>query len=237
MKLLPIASSSLLVGAILLSACSNKAPETNNAVPVDEAPVKEAPQVEVEVEVKAMMIDAGVGQAAIVVGSSTPESDAAFVATTQVQSLTATVVSINLETREVVLTGENENERKITLSEDARNLAQVSPGDIVNVKFIEHVTMELVKGDNMNAFEANIERDVRSEEGEMPLRAKMIKTVAAFTVEAIDTEASTFTLKSVEEISHTFTAKDPANLAKASIGDAVAVTTTKVVAMEVTKAP
>jgi hypothetical protein len=229
----PIASSTLLISAVLLSACADKAPEIAETATTTEAPLS-APAT---VEGKALVVDAGSVKAAVVIEKSTPESAAAFIASTQVQSLTAEVVSINLETREVILKGENGIERSLVAGEDARNLAQVSPGDTVNVKFMEQVTMELVKGDNMEAFNASADRDVRSKEGEMPAHAKLTKTVNVFTIEAIDIEANTFTLKNVAEEMHEFTARDTANLEKAAIGDSVVITTTVVKAIEVTKAP
>ena len=198
-----------------------------------EAPVTET----AEIEAKVLMVDAGSVKAAAVLEKSTPESENAFIASTKAQALTAEVVSVNLETREVVLKGENGIERSLMAGEDARNLAQVSPGDTVNIQLVEQVTMALVKGDNMKAFNATADRDVRSKEGEMPAHAKMTKTINVYTVEAIDIEANTFTLKNVAEEVREFTAKDPANLEKAAIGDSVVITTTMVKAIEVTKAP
>ena len=56
--------------------------------------------------------------------------------------------------------------------------------------------------------------------------------------EAIDhyLEANTFKLRDAEGEVGEFTARDPANLAKAAIGDAVVVTTTEAMAIEVIKA-
>ena len=70
----------------------------------------------------------------------------------------------------------------------------------------------------------------------MPARAAIETTVDVFTVEAIDLEANTFKLKNVDGAVNEFTARNPANLAKAAVGDAVVVTTTEAMAVEVIKA-
>jgi len=52
-------------------------------------------------------------------------------------------------------------------------------------------------------------------------------------LEAIDLEANTFKLKNVDGEVGEFVARDPANLAKAAVGDAVVVTTIEAMAVEV----
>lgn len=236
MTRLQLASSALLAGTILLSACGEKA---QAPAPVTEAPAAaEAPVEEAvaQVETSAIVIEDGAMKAAIVVETSTPESEAAFVASTEVQTMTAKVVSINLETRDVVLVGEDGVEFELVASEDTLNLEQVSPGDTVNAKFMERVTMVLVKGGDLEALDVSVDRQVQAEEGEMPARAEVQKTVNVYTVQAIDLEANTFKLQNVEGDVAQFTARDPANLVKADIGDAVVITTTEAMAVEVLKA-
>jgi hypothetical protein len=101
---------------------------------------------------------------------------------------------------------------------------------------VERVSIELVKGDNLRAIDLKIDETSQAEEGEMPARAEIEATVNVYTVEAIDLEANTFKLRNAEGEVSEFTARDPANLAKAAIGDAVVVTTTEAMAVEVIKA-
>ena len=216
-------SSALLLSVLLLTSCDKT---------TEEAPSEEAANVEVD----AVAVEAGSLTAAAVVEKSTPESEDVFVSATQAEALTATVVSINPETREAVLVGENGVELSLIVHEDAKNLAQVSPGDTVNAKIVQQVTLQLVKGDNLQAYETTEDRKVEAAEGEMPARAEMIQTVLVYTVEAIDIEANTFKLKDVEGAVKEFTAKNPENLTKAAIGDAVVVTITETTAVEVVKA-
>jgi len=216
-----------ILGAVLLFGCSDG---------VDTADT-DSPTVEVgpDVESTAVVVDMGTVKAAVVVEKSTADSDSAFIATTAVRTLTATVVSIDVETREVVLMGEDGVEIELVANEATRNLDQVSPGDTVNAKVVERVSIELVRGGNLQAMDLKIDESAQAEEGEMPARAEIETTVNVYTVEAIDLEANTFKLRNVEGEVGEFTARDPGNLAKAAIGDAVVVTTTEAVAVEVIK--
>jgi hypothetical protein len=219
MTRLHASSISLLLGTILMGGCDD----------TTEAP---AP----EIETSEVVVDMGAVTSRIVVEKSTDESEAAFIATTEVQTLTATVRSIDPETREVVLIREDGAEVELVASDAARNLDQVSPGDTVSVKFLQRMTMELVKGEGVEPLNMVAAGRAQAEDGEMPRRAAMEVTVDAFTVEAIDLEANTFKLKNVDGAVNELTARNPANLAKASVGDAVIATTTDAMAIEVIKA-
>lgn len=216
------------LGAVLLFGCSEGA-ETPAA---DSAAV----QVEPDIEATGVVVDAGTVKAAVVVEKSTAASESAFLASTEVQTLTATVVSVDAETREVVLMGEDGLEFELVASEQTRNLDQVGAGDTVHAKVVERVSIELVKGGDLQAVDVQIDESAQAVEGEMPARAEIETTVNVYTVEAIDIEANTFKLKNAAGEVGEFIARDPANLAKASIGDAVVVTTTEAVAVEVIKA-
>jgi len=223
-------SVALVLGAVLFCGCSDPA----------ETPATDSPATEVvvdpDVETSSAVVDMGAVKAAVVVEKSTADSASAFIAFTAVHTLTAKVVSIDAETREVVLMGEDGAELELVASEKTRNLDQVNPGDTVNAKVVERVSIELVKGDKLQAMDLNIDSNAQAEEGEMPARAAIETTVNVYTVEAIDLEANTFKLRNVEGEVDEFTARDPANLAKAAIGDAVVVTTTEAMAVEVVKA-
>ena len=223
-------SVALVLGAVLSCGCSDPA----------ETPATDSPATEVvvdpDVETSSAVVDMGAIKAAVVVEKSTADSASAFIASTAVHTLTAKVVSIDAETREVVLMGEDGVELELVASEKTRNLDQVNPGDTVNAKVVERVSIELVKGDKLQAMELNIDSNAQAEEGEMPARAAIETTVNVYTVEAIDLEANTFKLRNVEGEVDEFTARDPANLAKAAIGDAVVVTTIEAMAVEVVKA-
>ena len=229
MTRLNTASSALLLGAILLTACGEK---TKVPAAVEPAAVEAVS----EVETSGAVVSAGALTAVAVVEESTDESPDAFVIATEVQTLTATVVSINLETRDVVLVGEDGVELSLVASEKTNNLDQVNPGDTVNAKFMERMTIELVQGETLRAQDTTLTREIQAEAGEMPARAEAEVNISVYTVEAIDLEANTFKLKNVKGEVKQFSARNPAHLAKASVGDSVVITTTEAMAVEVIKA-
>lgn len=227
MKRFTLTPAAILVATTLLTACGDKAEPVTDASTAEAVP---------QVETSALVVEGETLSAAVVLEQSTDESEAAFIATTQVETLTAKVVSINLETRDVTLVGDDGVELELIVSEKTLNLDQVSIGDTVNAKMVERVTIELVKGNNLRASEITTDQEVQAEEGQMPARVEVIKTVNVYTVEAIDIEANTFKLINVEGEVKEFIARNPANLAKAAIGDAVVVTVTDAMAVEVIKA-
>ena len=217
------ASLAIILGASLLSACSDKA----------ESPAAEAAP---EIETSTVTVEDGAVTSTMTVEKSTAESEAAFIAVTGIKTMSAEVVAIDPETREVVLVGEDGVEFALLADEKTNNLDQVSPGDMVDAEVYERITIELVKDDTMRPMDTTAERDVQSDEGEMPARAEVHETVNIYTVEAIDIEANTFQLKDVNGDIEEFSARDPANLAKAAVGDAVVVTVTEAVGVIVTRA-
>jgi hypothetical protein len=218
-----------LLSVFMLGACAEKSVDTPV---VEDAEVTAAPA---EVEANAVVVEGAGTAAALVVEQSTDESEEAFRVTTAVQLLTAKVVSIDSETREVVLVKEDGQQFELMAREDAINLDQVSPGDTVNARFIEQISMQLVKGEGMRAVEMVTDQAAHAQEGEMPARAEVIKKVTVYTVEAIDIEANTFKLKDVNDQVREYTAENPANLAKAAVGDALVVTTVEAMAVDVVK--
>jgi hypothetical protein len=235
-----IASLSLSLTCLLLSGCGDNAGSPSIDPSADGAPAaaEEATITEesADVETSAVVLDDGTMKAVVVVEKSTPESELTFVASTEIQTLTATVVSVDLATRDVVLVGADGVELELVASDKTSNLDQVSPGDTVNAQFMEQVTIQLVKGDELKAQGMSAHREVQAAEGDMPARAEVQETIDIYTVVGIDLEANTFVLRSAAGELEEFAANDPANLAKATVGDSVVVSTTVAMAVEVVKA-
>lgn len=228
---LKTAGLGLLLASAALVGCNN----TETASEAAEQPaVTEAAAPSSEAAVA--IVEAGGATAAVALEKSTDASETAFVAVTKAEALTGTVKSINIETREVVLVGENGVELTLIAGEQAKNLDQVSPGDIVNTEHLQQVTIELIEGGKLPASESVVDLAAQAKEGEMPARAEAETVTSIYTVEAIDIEANTFKLKNVEGAINEFTAKDPKNLQRAAIGDAVVVTVTRAFAIQVVKA-
>ena len=153
----------------------------------------------------------------------------------ETMTVTALVEAINHETREVTLRGPEGNTVSFIASEEARNLGQVSAGDIVVAEYMQSVTIDVVAGDGTAPAAGELEVAGRTEEGQMPGVAALNTTVIQAAVEEINLEANTFKLKGPSGEIKEYTARDPENLKKAAVGDNVIITLTEAIALSVEK--
>jgi hypothetical protein len=151
--------------------------------------------------------------------------------------ITAVVKAIDHETRVVTVKKQDGEEVTFTASEEARNLDQVSVGDILVAEFVEKITVEVLPGDGLGPDAAEAAVLARTEKGEMPGVAAMDSTVTISTVEDINIEANTFKLKGPDGVVTEYVARNPGNLKRAKVGDIVVITDTVAMALTVEKAP
>ena len=147
--------------------------------------------------------------------------------------VTAVVEAINHETRDVVLRRSDGEVIAFTASEEARNLDQVSIGDVVTAEYVESVSIEVMANDGMEAGVGEVAALARTEKGEMPGVAAMDTQIVTATVEEINIEANTFKLKGPNGNIEEYVARNPENLKRAEVGDLVVFTTTEAVAISV----
>jgi hypothetical protein len=150
--------------------------------------------------------------------------------------VTAQVTAINHETREVTLLGSDGNSRSLVIGEEARNLDQVSVGDIVTTEFVESISIEVLAGDGSEPGAGEMLLEERAEKGEMPGGAIIDAVVIQANVVAIDLDAMTYKLEYPSGEIKQYKAIDPENLKKAALGDNVIITITEAVAISVEKA-
>ena len=156
--------------------------------------------------------------------------------TSQSVMVTAQVEAIDQQSRVVTLIAEDGKTVTFTASEDARNLGQVAVGDIVHAEYIQSISLQVVAAENVEPLVAEAAAVVQSEEGEMPGLAALDTIVKVLTVEEINIENNTFKLKDVDGVVSEYVARDPENLKKSAVGDALVATYTKAVAISVEKA-
>ena len=149
----------------------------------------------------------------------------------------ATVEAINHETREVTLKRSDGEIIEFVASEEARNLPQVSVGDIVTAEYSESLSIEVVANEGYEPEAGELAAMARTKEGEMPGLAAMDVQVATATVEEINIEANTFKLRGPDGSVEEYVARNPANLKRAKVGDLVIFTVTTSVAIVVDAAP
>jgi hypothetical protein len=155
----------------------------------------------------------------------------------QMTEITATVATINHETREVTLRDEDGNEVSFVAGDVARNLDQVQVGDIVTAAYEERISVQVFENDGMEPDSAELAAMARAEKGEMPGGAVVDTKIVTAVVEDINIEANTFKLRGPQGEVKEFTARNPENLKRAEVGDLVVMTVTDAVAISVERGP
>ena len=168
-------------------------------------------------------------------GESAPATDKPSLHTSQTVTLTAVVEAINHETREVTLRGPEGDTASFVASEEARNLDQVSVGDMVMAEYEQSLSVEVFANDGSTPGAGEMAVAGRSKLGEMPGMAAVDSLVVTAIVEEINIEANTFKLKGPSGEVKEYVARDPENLKKAAVGDLVVITYTEAVAISVEK--
>lgn len=154
--------------------------------------------------------------------------------------MTATVVSIDLATRDVVLTDEKGKMHKINVSDQARNLDQVKVGDKVNAVYTEALSLQLKKrnpGDPPPGPATVQEGMSRAPQGAKPGGVVGRQVTAIATITAIDTKKQVVTLRGPKGNEYDVDVLDPAQLKGVTKGDQVEVVYTEAIAISVTSAP
>ncbi len=168
-------------------------------------------------------------------GETAPATDKPSLYSSQTMVVTAAVEAINHETREVTLRGPEGETSSFVASEDARNLDQVSVGDIVMAEYEQSLSIEVFANDGSVPGAGELAAAGRSEKGEMPALAAIDSQVITATVEEINIEANTFKLKGPSGEVNEYVARNPENLKKAAVGDLVVITYTQAIALSVEK--
>jgi len=147
--------------------------------------------------------------------------------------VTAKVTAIDHETRVVTVVRTDGEEITFTASEEARNLDQVSVGDILTAQYETTVSIEVIAHDGMEPDAAMASALARTEKGRMPGIAAMDAMVIVAKVEEINLEMNTFKLKGPDGEVNEYVARNPDNLRRSEVGDLVVITTTEAVAITV----
>jgi hypothetical protein len=162
------------------------------------------------------------------------------VGVSQTVKMTATVVSIDLATRDLVLTDSKGKMHKVNVSDQARNLDQVKIGDKVPAEYTEAISLELKKKGTADAppGPATVQEAMsRSPKGAKPGGVVGRQVTALATVVAVDTKKQLVTLRGPQGNEYDVEVLDPAQLKAVTKGDQVEVVYTEAVAISVTSAP
>ena len=151
-------------------------------------------------------------------------------------TVTATVLKINHETREVTVKTEDGEEHTFVASEDVKNLAQVKPGDVITATYGEALAYEVKKGGQV-ADVATVVGGGAAAPGSMPAAGIARQTTATVLITAIDPKVPSVTFKGPRGNTRTIKVLHPEKLEGVSVGDTVELTFTEAFAVKVEAAP
>jgi hypothetical protein len=154
----PLASTSALVFALVLSACATDGKQTD---------AKATPGMQTEQK-----------------GAVTPKGDAA--ASVTISTVTATVEAIDLATRMVTVVGPEGNAFVLQAGEKVRNLDQVKVGDKVKVEYYEGLVAELNAPGASPKEVTMTDAMIKAAPGERPAGAVGEATTATVVIEYVD---------------------------------------------------
>jgi Cu/Ag efflux protein CusF len=157
---------------------------------------------------------------------------------TKTTKMTATVVGIDLGSRDLLLIDSTGKMHKVNVSDQARNLDQVKVGDKVNTEYTEAISVQLKKRGSADGPPVGGDAAmIRSPKGMKPGGAVGRKVTAIATVVAVNSQKQLVTLRGPEGNEYDLQVFDPAQLAAIKKGDEVEVTYTEALAVSVTPAP
>jgi hypothetical protein len=152
--------------------------------------------------------------------------------------MTATVVLIDMGSRDVVLIDSQGKMHKINVSDQVRNLDQVKVGDKVTTEYTEAISVRLKKRGTADLPPASAEEAiVRSPKGMKPGGAVGRKVTAFATVVAVNPKKQFVTLRGPLGNEYDVQVLDPVLLKTVNKGDEVEVVYTEALAISVQSAP
>jgi hypothetical protein len=151
--------------------------------------------------------------------------------------ITARIMAIDYDSRELTLEYEDGSTETLTASPAVKRFDEAEVGDLVEVEYVTALGMELraPTAEELAEPYVELEGNATAPESEAPAGAigRMIRAVC--TVEVLDRIHNTATLMGPNGNLLTIRAKDPANLTKVRIGDTVVTTYTEAVVMSLAK--
>jgi Cu/Ag efflux protein CusF len=154
-------------------------------------------------------------------GSSAAGREAPAVAMGVGAMVTATVVAINEESREVTFRNQDGSIEKLVAGDEVRNFAQIEVGDLLTIEHTISLVMALdpVKGDGVLERKEKVEAG-RAEPGQKPAGTIRKTVQVRAVVRAVDSQARTVTLEGPQQ-AVTVPVADDIDLNSVKAGDMV----------------
>jgi Cu/Ag efflux protein CusF len=154
----------------------------------------------------------------------------------RVVTITASVEAIDPAARTVTLKGPRGNVVTLPVSEKAKNFDKVKVGDMVVVRYLEALSLELKKGGTGIRERSEREGSATAQPGQQPAAGAARQVTVVADVMAVDEKRQTVTLRGPKQTVD-LKVKDPKQLKLVKVGDQVEATYTEALAVSVDPAP
>jgi Cu/Ag efflux protein CusF len=170
--------------------------------------------------------------------STSVTTDPGKIGVSKTVTMTATVVSIDMGSRDLLLIDSQGKMHQVNVSDQARNLDQVKVGDKVTAEYTEAISLQLKKRGTVGGPPASAQQAmIRSPAGTKPGGAVGRKVTAFATVVTVNSAKQLVTLRGPLGNEYDVQVLDPAQLQTIKKGDEVEVVYTEAVAISVQSAP
>jgi hypothetical protein len=170
--------------------------------------------------------------------TTTRTTDPGKVGASETVKMTATVVLIDMGSRDVVLIDSKGKMHRVNVSDQARNLDHVKVGDKVTAEYTEAISLQIKKRGAADGAPASAqEAMIRSPQGMKPGGAVGRKVTAFATVMAVNANKQFVTLRGPLGNEYDLQVLDPVQLKAVTTGDEVEVVYTEALAISVQSAP
>ena len=146
--------------------------------------------------------------------------------------LTATITAIDAATRAVTLKGKDGHEVSITAGPEVKNFAQMKVGDLVKMRYVEALSLELKKGSTAPVSRTESSGSDGAKAGMRPASSMGRHITIVAEVVALDPARQVVTLRSPQRTVD-LRVRDPEQFRLVAIGDRVEATYTEAVAIAV----
>jgi hypothetical protein len=153
----------------------------------------------------------------------------------QTAQVSATITAIDKSTRGITLKGPKGDEVKVVAGPEVKNFDQLKVGDVVQLKYLESLVLELKKGGGLKVEKTETVGGARAKPGETPGGVVGRQVTVVGDVIKLDAATQTITVKGPERTVE-LKARDPEQFKLVAVGDQIQATFTEAVAVAVTPA-
>jgi hypothetical protein len=151
----------------------------------------------------------------------------------QTVEVSATITAIDKATRGITLKGPKGDEVKIVAGPEVKNFDQLKVGDVVKLKYLESLALELKKGGGLKVEKTEQAGMARAKPGEAPAGVAGRQVTVVGDVIKLDAATQTITVKGPERTVE-LKARDPEQFKLIAVGDQIQATYTEALAVAVT---